>query len=79
MERHTTMDWILEFKQKYVFASQLAKSLQTSARRLHAILLDEGGVPISGPGVDACRQLIYDRPSVEQVFEKNGLKLPKSD
>lgn len=79
MERHTTMDWILEFKQQYVFASQLAKSLQTSARRLHAILLDEGVVPTSGPGVDACRQLIYDRPSVEKVFEKNGLKLPKSD
>lgn len=75
-ERHTTNDWLAEFKSKYVFGSHIARSLGTSARHLRECLIDQGVVAVAGPGVDNCRQLVYDRAVVEKALKKMGLSLP---
>lgn len=49
------------FKAKYVFCTELGQTLETSFRKARAILADSYIHPISGPGIDDCRQLLYLR------------------
>lgn len=50
-----------DFENHYVFCRDLAASFNTSSRWLAEKLSRLGIYPVCGPGVDNCRQLIYER------------------
>ncbi len=59
------------FKAKYVFCTELGQTLGTSSRKARAILADSYIHPVSGPGIDDCRQLLYLRnESLEEAMEQ---------
>lgn len=68
IERHTTQAWITDFESKYIFGSRVAALLKTSSSKLRNLLDQVGVHPIAGPGVDACRQIIYERAIVEKAL-----------
>lgn len=68
IERHTTQAWITDFERKYIFGSRVAALLKTSSSKLRKLLDQVGVHPIAGPGVDACRQIIYERAIVEKAL-----------
>ena len=72
-ERHTSHEWIQSFEQEYLFPQHLAGPLKTTARALRDFLVSQGVAPIAGPGVDACRQVIFKRVATEQVLREHGL------
>ncbi len=49
------------FKSKYVFCTELAQNLGVSSRKARTILADSYIHPVSGPGIDDCRQLLFIR------------------
>lgn len=49
------------FKAQYVFATEVATQLKVSSRKLRQLLAERNIHPISGNGMDQCRQLFYAR------------------
>lgn len=62
-----SLDEIQRFRTEYVLARDLAQMLRTSPRSLIHRLGVAGLVPVTGPGVDECRQVIYRREALEAV------------
>lgn len=61
---------IVEFKDKYIFATQIAENLGCSPRKAINNLLKMSINPISGPSVDSLRQVLYLRTEkIEKLFE----------
>lgn len=59
-----TSQWVAEeelarFSNHYVFARDLAKAMSTNPKSLSMNLKVIGVMPVAGPGVDNCRQLLY--------------------
>lgn len=54
-----------EFKEKYVFGTELAGAYKTSPRRIIGALRRIGIGPVAGPGVDNCRQVLFERNSID--------------
>jgi len=50
---------LARFIDRYVFARDLAKELTTTPKSLAINLKGIGVMPVAGPGVDNCRQLLY--------------------
>lgn len=49
------------FRAHYVFATEFAGQLKVSSRKLRQLLAERNIHPISGNGIDQCRQLFYAR------------------
>jgi hypothetical protein len=64
-ERCTCCAWLEEFNRQYVFGRDLARAIGRSPRHLARALSAMGIDPVAGPGVDACRQIVYERVSAE--------------
>jgi hypothetical protein len=59
------------FKSRYVFCTELGQTLGTSSRKARSILADSYIYPVSGPGIDDCRQLLYLRNEpLEEAMER---------
>jgi len=58
---HISPAAVLNFQKKYVLATELAKQIHTSSRALRDRLRSIELFPISGPGIDGCRQTLYLR------------------
>lgn len=59
-----TRDELQRFETTFIFGRDLAKSLATSSRSLMTKLNDLGVSPVSGPGIDGCRQLVFRRSDI---------------
>ena len=65
----TTEDWLKDFSEKYVLGRDIAASLRRSPRYIATWLAAHGVAPVAGPGVDQCRQLVYERERLRQFNE----------
>lgn len=74
-ERHLDEAALVEFSNQYVFAQTIAQKIGTSARAVRKFLVEAGVEPVAGPGVNACRQLVYVRRAVDDAFRSHGLDL----
>lgn len=72
--RYTNQQWIDQFQSTFVFGRDLAAELGRSPKFLAQWLLCEGVLPVAGPGVDGCRQLVYRAEEVERVIPVNQSK-----
>lgn len=61
------LDEVKRFQSEYVLARDMAQMLRTSPRHLIHRLTAAGVVPIVGPAVDGCRQVIYRRTSISHL------------
>lgn len=55
---------IEEFKQNYIFSTQIAEKLGCSSKKVIKDLAFMGVKPVSGPSVDGMRQMLYKRDQV---------------
>lgn len=76
-ERHLNEAALDEFSSQYVFAQTIAHKLGSSAKAVRRFLDDAGVAPVAGPGVDDCRQLVYQRGPAEKALRSHGLDLTK--
>ena len=56
------------FQQRYVLARDIARKVGNSPKYLVHRLRDAGVTPVSGPGVDLGRQVLFEREAVERLF-----------
>ena len=61
------------FQRRFVFGRDVAEMLRRSPRATAAFLASEGVVPVAGPGIDACRQLVFRRDSVDDCLRRTGV------
>lgn len=66
---------IEQFKEKYIFATEIAELLGCSPRKAINNLLKMGIKPISGPNVDGLRQVLYLRESELDMLMQNHKKV----
>jgi hypothetical protein len=52
---------VAEFKKNYIFATEINSNLGTVSTKLRDILAERSILPVSGPGVDDCIQIVYAR------------------
>jgi hypothetical protein len=52
------------FEIKYVFGREIAQKLKRSPRSILHFFQSEGVDPVAGPGIDDCRQLLFERHAV---------------
>jgi hypothetical protein len=64
---------LLEFRRRHVFCRDVARVLGRSPRAVAAFLSNEGVMPVAGPGVDACRQLVFLREGVDKCLRRTGV------
>ena len=62
-----------QFQHRYVFGRDVALMLGRSARAVAAFLASEAVTPVAGPGVDACRQLVFLRAAVDECLLRTGV------
>lgn len=62
-----------QFQHRYVFGRDVAHMLGRSARAVAAFLVSEAVMPVAGPGVDGCRQLVFPRAAVEACLLRTGV------
>lgn len=61
---------IERFKEEYMFCTEIAQMLGVSPTKARAILAEHGITPVSGPGIDDTRQLLYLRHErLERVLD----------
>jgi hypothetical protein len=65
--RKTELDY---FNSQYVFCRDLALQWKTSPRTVRQVLNQAGVVPVAGPEIDGCRQLLYRRIECRNYFER---------
>jgi hypothetical protein len=53
-----------EFEMKYVFGREIAQKLKRSPRSILHFLQSNRVDPVAGPGIDDCRQLLFERHAV---------------
>jgi TniQ len=59
-----------KFKERYIFCTAIAQVLGTSPRKAKAILADNHIYPVSGPGIDDSRQILYLRnDNIQRVLD----------
>ena len=72
-ERRVSMRSLGDFQHRYVFCRDLARILARSPRSVASFLVREGVVPVAGPEVDGCRQLVFVRTDVEDCLTRHGI------
>lgn len=68
METRTSERWLKEFQATYVFGRDLAHEHGRSPRSIAEQLTALGVAAVAGPGVSACRQLVYSRDHVARAI-----------
>jgi hypothetical protein len=53
------------FEKQFIFCNDVATRFGRSSRAVASFLKKQGVHPVAGPGVDDCRQLLFDRISVD--------------
>jgi hypothetical protein len=72
-ERRVRVSALLDFDRRYVFGREVAEQLGRSPRAILDFLNSAGVNPIAGPGVDSCRQLVFERNDVEKLLPQAKL------
>lgn len=65
-----------EFEQRYIFGRDIAQLLGRSPRAVAEFLLADGVRPVAGPGVDKCRQNVFQRDAIDECLRRHGLEFP---
>lgn len=65
-----------EFEQRYILGRDIAQLLGRSPRAVAVFLLADGVRPVAGPGVDKCRQNVFQRDAVDECLRRHGLESP---
>lgn len=65
-----------EFEQRYILGRDIAQLLGRSPRAVAEFLLVDGVRPVAGPGVDSCRQIVFQRDAINKCLRRNGLEVP---
>lgn len=73
VERRVSESALVTFTESYVLAKTIAVRTDSSARAVQRFLTDCGVTAVCGPGVDACRQLVYRRDEVVAALSAHGL------
>lgn len=73
VERRVSESALVTFTESYVLAKTIAVRTDSSARAVQRFLTDCGVTAVCGPGVDACRQLVYRREEVVAALSAHGL------
>lgn len=76
LERRVSERALAAFAERYVLAKSIAVRARSSARAVQHLLANCGVMPVCGPGVDTCRQLVYERSAAAQALAANGLDFP---
>jgi hypothetical protein len=63
-----------DFEHRYIFGRDVARVLARSPRATVDFLATEGVLPVAGPGIDGCRQIVFERDQVTDCLKRNGLK-----
>ncbi len=75
-EIRTTTGRLKEFGATYAFGRDVAKRYGKSPKAMAALLRDSGVPAVCGPGVDSCRQLVYERARLIQLIAGADLHEP---
>lgn len=67
-----TAEDIRTFQQRYVLTTELVGSLGGSSRAVVRALANLGVLPVSGPGMDGGRQMVYERCALTSVLGACG-------
>jgi hypothetical protein len=65
---HISRDNIERFFQEYVFATEIAEKLGIVSIMVRRLLEERGIFPVSGPGVDGAKKLLYRRTAEIEQF-----------
>lgn len=65
-----------EFERRYILGRDIARLLGRSPRAVADFLLADGVRPVAGPGVDNCRQIVFQRDAIDNCLRRNGLEVP---
>jgi hypothetical protein len=65
------------FLEQYIFARDVAGRCLTSPKAMVAVLAEERVMPVAGPHVDGCRQVVYRRADVTSFLAKIEAGLPR--
>jgi hypothetical protein len=68
-EQRVTFDSLAAFEEKYVFGRDVARWLNHSPRSILKFLDSENVHPVAGPGIDGCRQLLFERHAVARTLD----------
>lgn len=64
LEQRMSFSALKAFEIKYVFGREIAQKLKRSPRSILHFFQSEGVDPVAGPGIDDCRQLLFERHAV---------------
>lgn len=63
-EQRVSFSALEAFEMKYVFGREVAKKLKRSPRSIVKFFESEGVRPVAGPGIDDCRQILFERHAI---------------
>lgn len=64
-----------EFERRYILGRDIAQLLGRSPRAVAEFLLADGVRPVAGPGIDNCRQNVFQRDAIDECLRRNGLQV----
>lgn len=72
------------FRERYVFAVEIARELNVSPGKVKGVLAASGIVPASGDGIERCRKLFYERSerlttTIKEFSSRRNAELQLSD
>lgn len=72
------------FRERYVFAVEIARELNVSPGKVKGVLAASGIVPASGDGIERCRKLFYERTellttTIKEFSSRRNAELQLSD
>lgn len=68
-EQRVSFSELEAFESKYVFGREIAHMLNRSPRSILQFFQSEGVSPVAGPGIDDCRQILFERRAVLAALE----------
>ena len=75
-EQRVKVTILEEFERRYILGRDIAQFLGRSPRAVAKFLLTDGVQPVAGPGVDNCRQTVFNREAVYECLRRNRLEVP---
>ena len=75
-EQRVNLAVLEEFERRYILCRDIAQLLKRSPRAIAKFLLADGVRQVAGPGVDNCRQIVFERNDVAKCLRRNGFEMP---
>lgn len=75
LEQRVKVTILEAFEQRYILGRDIAQLLGRSPRAVAEFLVADGVRPVAGPGVDNCRQIVFQRDAICECFRRNGLEV----